>query len=108
MLVSVSREKIYSKTSGSVKKISLVLKFFESLKHPTGEFMGFPIVAKGWPCGVLRPTPAVLVVCNVDGERKSVEDLVTGQDCKILTLSTPHENYEWLYCSDKGKLLKLT
>ena len=72
------------------------------LQHQNGSYIGNPEESKNWPAGTLKAEPGMLIICDTDGEKKSVDDLEDGQYCKILTLNTTHENYEWLYSSDKG------
>jgi hypothetical protein len=64
--------------------------------------MGIPEVSKQWPAGTLRDAPGQMLICDQDGKRKSLNDLKDPEYCKIKTLNTTHENYEWAYSSDAG------
>jgi hypothetical protein len=66
--------------------------------------MGIPEVSKRWPAGTLRDVPGQMLICDQDGEPKSLDDLKDRECCKIKTLNTTRENYEWAYSSDAGTL----
>ena len=64
------------------------------------------VITKNWPCGHIdydRSEDGRLVICDTEGVQKLPEDFEDGQFCKIKTMNTTDENYEWLYSSDNGK-----
>ena len=58
---------------------------------------------KNWPCGTFRTYKSMVVLCDVDGDGKDMDDFRRGDYCKIKTTQTTHDGYEFLYSADSGK-----
>ena len=68
--------------------------------------MGKPESDKNWPCGTFLPCRSMVVLYGQDGNEwdgKDIDQFDSGQYCKIQTLETTRDGYDWLYASETGK-----
>ena len=76
--------------------------------HETGGYVSKPVSDNNWPCGTFLPCRSMMVLCGKDENEwdgKDIDEFSSGQYCKIQSLETTRDGYDWLFAYKTGKFV---